>query len=335
MSEVASSPARTALLEITDLSVVFELPEGDVRAVDGVSLTLDRGGMLGIAGESGSGKSAMARALLGLHPKDRTRIGGSIRLNGVDLVGLSERELQHYRGRDVAMVFQDPMRSFNPIKTIGDQVAEAIRAHEHISRAAARARVIELLGLVRLPNARERYSAYPHQLSGGMRQRVMIAMALACQPMLLVADEPTTALDVTTQVAIMELLEDLQSTLGMAVIFITHDLNLAASYTQEVAVMYAGRVVERVASSAVLDRLRMPYAKALIEAIPAMDDSPHSKLETIEGRRPDPLNLPAGCAFHPRCPSATDVCRHDSPALIEGEPGHFWACWNPSTVAHR
>ncbi|MBO0691930.1 MAG: ABC transporter ATP-binding protein [Acidimicrobiaceae bacterium] len=317
------------LLQVENLCVTFTLPEGDLRAVDGVNITVERGKTLGIAGESGSGKSVMARTLLGLLPRDRVRLTGSVRFNGVELTTLSEKELRSYRGGQIAMVFQDPMRSLNPIKTVGAQVAEAISAHEKVSRAAAKSRVVELLSLVRIPNPAERFSSYPHQLSGGMRQRVMIAMALACRPSLLVADEPTTALDVTTQVAIMSLLGDLQEEFGMALIFITHDLNLAASYTDEVAVMYAGRVVERISSENVLTQLRMPYAKALIDSIPELDAEPHSRLAAVQGVRPDPLALPPGCAFHPRCPYASDKCRHDTPVLTEGSPGHSWACWNP------
>ena len=317
------------LLQVENLTVTFQLPEGDLHAVDGINFELREGAMLGIAGESGSGKSAMARALIGLHPHATTRLSGSVRFKGVELTELSEREMRRYRGAEIAMVFQDPMRSLNPIKKVGEQLTEAIRAHEPVTRDAAKQRVLELLSLVRIPNPAERFSSYPHQLSGGMRQRVMIAMALSCRPSLLVADEPTTALDVTTQVAIMELLGDLQSELGMAVIFITHDLNLAATYTHEVAVMYAGRIVERIASSDVLDQLRMPYAKALIDAIPEMDAAPHSMLYSVEGMRPDPLALPPGCSFNPRCPYATDQCRTERPALTEGAPGHFWACWNP------
>jgi oligopeptide/dipeptide ABC transporter ATP-binding protein len=329
--EGGSRPQQATLLQVDNLCVTFTLPEGDLHAVNGVNLTLQRGNTLGIAGESGSGKSVMARTLLGLLPRERVRITGSVRFNGVELTTLSEKELRHYRGGQIAMVFQDPMRSFNPIKTVGAQVAEAILAHEKVSRAAAKSRVIELLSLVRIPNPAERFSSYPHQLSGGMRQRVMIAMALACRPSLVVADEPTTALDVTTQGAIMRLLGDLQEELGMAVIFITHDLNLAATFTHEIAVMYAGKVVERISSGNVLTQLRMPYAKALIDSIPEFDAEPHSRLTAIQGVRPDPLALPPGCAFHPRCPYASEQCRHDTPILTEDSPGHAWACWNPLT----
>jgi oligopeptide/dipeptide ABC transporter ATP-binding protein len=318
-----------ALLEVRDLSVTFELPHGDLHALDGVSLSVERGTMLGIAGESGSGKSVMARALMGLLPAAITDVKGSISFEGEELVGRSNKEYRRFRGSAISIVFQDPMRSFNPIKTVGEQVAEALRSSEGMSRGQARSRTIEMLDLVRIPNPKERFSNYPHQLSGGMRQRVMIAMALARHPRLLIADEPTTALDVTTQVTIMELIRDLQAELGMAVIFITHDLNLAATYTDEVAVMYSGRIVERVKSKDVLRALRMPYAKALIESIPSLEEPPHSMLRAILGTRPDPLALPQGCSFHPRCEYCTARCESEEPQLLEGSPGHWWACWNP------
>jgi oligopeptide/dipeptide ABC transporter ATP-binding protein len=321
--------AEAPLLEVRDLSVVFELPQGDLHAVESVSFTLSKGSTLGIAGESGSGKSVMARALMGLLPRGISRVSGSARFGSAELVGMSNKQFRQFRGAAIAMVFQDPMRSFNPIKTVGDQIAEGIRVNEHVRNAEAKRRAIEMLDLVQIPDAKARFASYPHQLSGGMRQRVMIAMALSRRPQLLIADEPTTALDVTTQMAIMDLLAELQEELGMAVIFITHDLNLAATFTHEVAVMYGGRVVERIASARVLDDLRMPYAKALIDSIPSMTEEPHAVLPAIEGVRPDPLALPLGCAFHPRCAYALDECRTEAPQLVEGEPGHWWACWNP------
>jgi oligopeptide/dipeptide ABC transporter ATP-binding protein len=316
------------LLEVSSLRVRFGTPRGEVRAVDGVDLHVDRAEMVALAGESGSGKSALARALVGLLPRNST-IGGSIRFEGVELTAKSERELRRYRGAQLSMVFQDPMRSLNPLMTAGAQIVEAIGLHRRCSRHEARDRAVELLRLVRIPEPERRFDAYPHQLSGGMRQRVMIAIALAGQPKLLIADEPTTALDVTTQAAIMQLIGDLRRELGMAVLLITHDLNLAARYADRICVMYSGKILEEARWEQIFAGLRVPYARSLIEAIPDPRLPPHSPLAAITGAAPNPLAIPPGCRFAPRCPAATDVCRREEPAMTEGEPGHRWACWNP------
>jgi oligopeptide/dipeptide ABC transporter ATP-binding protein len=320
-----------ALLKVDELRVTFTVGGREVRAVDGVSFTVDPGRTLAIIGESGSGKTVCCRAIMGLLPAG-TAIGGSARLRGSELLGLSDAELRKHRGQDLAMVFQDPARSLNPTMRAGLQITEAIRTHRKVTRHEAQQQAIELLRLVRIPAAEQRFHEYPHQLSGGMRQRVMIAIALACRPKLLIADEATTALDVTTQAQIMELLLELQAELGMALILISHDMGLAASYADEVLVMYAGKIVEQAPAARLFGRegvVRMRYTRALLDAIPNMERAAHSELPVVEGRPPDPTALPAGCAFAPRCPGAADDCVAKAPALTEHAPGHRWACWHP------
>jgi oligopeptide/dipeptide ABC transporter ATP-binding protein len=317
-----------ALLELCDVRVAFDQGGRHVVAVDGLSYTVTAGTTLALIGESGSGKTVSSRAVVGLLPPSAT-VSGSIRFDGEELVGLSERQIRRHRGASVAMVFQDPARSLNPTMRVGAQVTEAIRAHQKVDRAAARTRAIELLRLVRLPAAEHRFVEYPHQLSGGMRQRVAIAIALAANPKLLIADEATTALDVTTQAQIMELLRDLQRQFGMALVMISHDLGLAASFADEVVVMYAGRAVEQAPTRALFANVRMPYTKALLEAIPRVERPPHAALPVVPGRPPDLAALPAGCPFAPRCPNVQDLCREAAPPFEEGEPGHRWACWHP------
>jgi len=320
-----------ALLEVEDLRVAFAAGGREVRAVNGVSYTIDPGKTLAIIGESGSGKTAGCRAIMGLLP-DNTAVSGSARLRGTELIGLSDAELRKHRGQDMAMVFQDPARSLNPTMKIGAQITEAIRAHRKVARSEARAQAVELLRLVRIPAPERRFSEYPHQLSGGMRQRVMIAIALACRPKLLIADEATTALDVTTQAQIMELLLELQAELHMALILISHDLGLAASYADEVVVMYAGKVVEQAQARRLLGTggtVRMRYTRALLDAIPHLERAAHTELPVVTGRPPDPTALPPGCSFAPRCPAAADDCVARAPALTEHAPGHSWACWHP------
>jgi oligopeptide/dipeptide ABC transporter ATP-binding protein len=324
---VATEPVGETLLEVRDLRVRFHTPGRRVDAVNGLTYRLAAGRMLAIIGESGSGKSVSSRALMGLLPPTAT-VSGSARFAGTELVGMSEAQMRRRRGADIAMVFQDPARSLNPTMRIGRQITEALHAHAELDKAQAQKRAVELLELVRLPAASRRFHEYPHQLSGGMRQRVMIAIALAAQPRLLIADEATTALDVTTQAQIMELLVDLQERLGMAVIMISHDLGLAASYAQDVIVVYAGRAVEYAPASTLFDHVRMPYTQALLGAIPRLERESHSVLPVIPGQPPDLTRLPAGCPFAPRCASAAGQCAEDPP-FAEHEPGHWWACWHP------
>ncbi len=316
------------LLEVEDLKVTFASRGRALRAVDGVSYRVYAGQTLAIVGESGSGKTVSCRAVMGLLPPSAV-VAGSARFQGTQLIGLSDDQLRAHRGTNVAMVFQDPTRSLNPTMRIGTQIAEAVTAHRQVSRADAREQAVELLRLVHMPLPGRRFVEYPHQLSGGMRQRVMIAIALACRPRLLIADEATTALDVTTQAQIMELLLELQAELDMALMLISHDLALAASYADEVIVMYAGRIVEQAPARRLFAHVRMPYTQALLEAIPQLDRPAHSPLPVIGGRPPDLAALPPGCSFAPRCRHAADDCLAAAPPLAEQEPGHRWACWHP------
>ncbi|MEB3369038.1 ABC transporter ATP-binding protein [Saccharopolyspora mangrovi] len=328
--ESTSESSETApLLEVSDLRVRFSRRGRHVHAVNGLSYRLRPGRMLAIVGESGSGKSVSVRSLMGLLPPT-AQVSGSARFDGVELVGMPDKQLRRYRGADIAMVFQDPARSLNPTMRVGNQITEAIRAHSDVDRARARERAVELLRLVRLAAPEQRFHEYPHQLSGGMRQRVMIAIALGAEPRLLIADEATTSLDVTTQAQIMELLLDLQERLNMAVILISHDLGLAASYAQDVIVMYAGRAVERAATADLFEHVRMPYTRALLGAIPVLERQAHTLLPVIPGQPPDLGALPQGCPFRPRCSEATERCSEEPP-FAEHEPGHWWACWHPAT----
>jgi oligopeptide/dipeptide ABC transporter ATP-binding protein len=320
-----------ALLEVQDLRVTFIAGGRELRAVDGVSFSVGLGQTLAIIGESGSGKTVSCRAVMGLLPITAA-VAGSARLAGNELIGLTDRDLRRHRGSDVAMVFQDPSRSLNPTMKVGKQVAEAIRTHRAVSGPEARTQATELLRLVRIPLPERRYLEYPHQLSGGMRQRVMIAMALACRPKVLIADEATTALDVTTQAQIMELLLDLQAELDMGLVMISHDIGLAASYADDVAVMYAGKIVERAPVTRMFGTggaVRMRYTRVLLDAIPHLERPAHAPLPVVSGRPPDPGTLTPGCAFAPRCAHAAKDCEEKTPALAEHAPGHSWACWHP------
>ena len=320
-----------ALLQVEDLRVAFAAGGREIRAVDGVSYRVEARQTLAIIGESGSGKTVGCRAIMGLLPATAT-ISGSAQLQGSELIGLSDAQLRKYRGSAMAMVFQDPARSLNPTMRVGSQITEAIRTHRKMTKSQARDEAVELLRLVRIPAPDRRFHEYPHQLSGGMRQRVMIAIALACRPKLLIADEATTALDVTTQAQIMELMLELQAELGMSLVFISHDLGLAASYADEVVVMYAGKVVEQAPAKRLFGTggtVKMRYTRALLDAIPHLDRPAHTLLPVVSGRPPDPTALPSGCSFAPRCPSAADDCTAKAPALTEHAPGHRWACWHP------
>jgi oligopeptide/dipeptide ABC transporter ATP-binding protein len=320
--------AAEPLLAVSDLHVTFRMRGRSVFAVNGLSYALAPRRTLAIIGESGSGKTVASRAIMGLLPPT-AEVSGSIRFNGREIVGMKERDLRAIRTKEVAMVFQNPERSLNPTMRIGPQITEAIRLHMHLDRKAAHERTVDLLRRVRLPSPERRFYEYPHQLSGGMRQRVMIALALSCEPKLLIADEATTALDVTTQAQIMDLLLELQAELGMALILISHDMGLAASYTEEVIVMYAGRAVERAPTKELFSNVRMPYTKALLEAIPRLDAPSHTVLPMIEGRPPDLSMRIPGCAFAPRCPEVQDDCRASVPEMTELASGHAFACFHP------
>jgi len=319
------------LLTIEDLSVTFRTGAGLVRAVDGVTYDLRHGETLAVVGESGCGKSVTALAVLGLLPPHSADIPrGSIRFDGEELVGAAPERLRRLRGNAISMIFQEPMTSLNPVFTIGDQIAEGITLHRGLDAEEARERARELLELVRIPAPEQRLDEYPHQLSGGMRQRVMIAMALACRPQVLIADEPTTALDVTVQAQILELLLELQRELGMAILLITHDLGVVAETAERVVVMYAGAVVERANTLPLFERPRHPYTAGLFLSLPRLDREGRD-LKPIEGTVPDPLHQPSGCRFHPRCPFAMPVCRESVPELRErqapGSPPHLSACF--------
>jgi oligopeptide/dipeptide ABC transporter ATP-binding protein len=323
------SAVETPALDVTDLRVNIGLGSRILPAVAGVTFSLCKAKTLGIVGESGSGKSVMARALLGLLPNSRSTLTGSVRLYGREMVGLSLQELRHHRGKDIALVFQDPMRSLNPIMCVGSQITETLHAHTGLSRRDSRDRAKELLRLVRVPSPEHRFDQYPHQLSGGLRQRVMIAMAVACDPKVLVLDEPTTALDVTTQAQIMSLLHELQEKLSMSIILITHDIGLVGEHADDIAVMYAGRIVEQGRSSEILDSPRMPYTRALLDAVPRLDAPGHEPLVAIGGVPPDLMALGPGCAFTDRCRFAQTKCAEELPPLEMHGPDHWCACWYP------
>jgi oligopeptide/dipeptide ABC transporter ATP-binding protein len=320
------------LLEVRDLRTWFHTEDGVVRAVDGVSFRIDEGETLALVGESGSGKSVTSLSLLRLVPDPPGRIeGGSIRFKGQELLELPAASMRAVRGRQISMIFQEPMTSLNPVYPCGEQIAEAVRAHERADRRTARARAIEMLRLVGIPSPEQRADEYPHQLSGGMRQRVMIAMALACRPALLIADEPTTALDVTIQAQILELLERLQAELGMAVLLITHDLGVVAETADRVAVMYGGQIVETGDVRAVFRRPFHPYTAGLLASLPALGAG-RERLRTIPGQVPDAARLPQGCRFHPRCPVAEPRCL-EPPPVLEPAPGHDARCWRTDAIA--
>jgi oligopeptide/dipeptide ABC transporter ATP-binding protein len=327
------------VLEVEDLHTHLHLRAGIARAVNGVSFTLMASETLGVVGESGCGKSMTALSILRLVPAPAARIvRGSIRLEGADLLKLPEPQMRRIRGNEIAMIFQEPMTSLNPVVTIGRQISETIMLHQGLSSSDARDKTVEMLELVHIPEARRRLDDYPHRMSGGMRQRVMIAMALSCNPKILLADEPTTALDVTIQAQILKLMGELQEKLGTAVILITHDLGTIAENADRVVVMYAGRIVEQASVNDLFARPRHPYTSGLLASIPRLDVSPADelvrlRLNEIEGNVPSLLELPIGCAFEPRCPHATAECRAAYPHLEEKRPGHWAACWHSELIA--
>jgi peptide/nickel transport system ATP-binding protein len=329
------------VLAVNALKTYFFTRSGAVKAVDGVSFALARGETLAIVGESGCGKSVTALSLMRLIPDPPGRIvGGSISLDGVDILALSDDELRAMRGRDISMIFQEPMTSLNPVMTIGRQLGEVLRLHESMTKSELQKKVVDLLSLVRIPEAAQRARQYPHQLSGGMRQRVMIAIALACNPKVLIADEPTTALDVTVQAQILELIVDLQKKLGTAVILITHDLGLVAQTAQRVIVMYAGRKVEEATVEALFAAPQHQYTRGLMASLPRLgllrgETAATNRLQEIPGIVPPLTNLPPGCAFAPRCPRADERCRGENPAYEEKSVGHWAACWHPGASNGR
>jgi peptide/nickel transport system ATP-binding protein len=325
-----TEPLEGPLLEVQDVKTHFDSPRGVVHAVDGVSFTLDRGRTLGVVGESGSGKTVLARSIMGLLPKSRVIRSGSIKFEGREIGTLGPDEMRHIWGSQMAMVFQDPMTSLNPVMKVGKQVTESLLYHLDISRNYASELAEALFTSVGIPEAKRRLNEYPHQLSGGLRQRVMIAIALACGPKLLFADEPTTALDVTVQAQILDLLQQQQRERFMAMILVTHDLGVVAGRTDEIAVMYAGKIVEKAPTSVLFSNMKMPYTEALVQSIPKLADKSHTRLRVIPGRPPQLVNPPVGCRFAPRCPYAQEKCVHEEPPLRESDvPGHRFACWFP------
>ena len=325
------------LLDIRGLKTWFATDDGLVRAVDGVDLHIDRGETLGVVGESGCGKTVTARSVLKLIDMPPGRFeAGEILWQGRNLIPLSQGEMDKIRAREIAIIFQEPMTSLNPVYTVGDQIAEVIAQHQKLNKKQAMAGAAEMLRLVNIPNPQRRVHDYPHQFSGGMRQRVMIAMALSCQPRLLIADEPTTALDVTIQAQILDLMRELQETFGTAIILITHDMGVVAENADRVVVMYAGRKVEEAAASELFDNPGHPYTKGLLGSIPHLDTAARTtrrtRLTEIKGMVPSLFNLPAGCSFAARCSLATDHCRAAQPPLNQHRPGHWIACWHADQV---
>ncbi len=321
-----------ALLEVSGLTVSFHTEDGVVHAVDGVSYSLERGKVLGIVGESGSGKSVSSLTMLGLTRSNNAEISGSAMFEGRDLLALSDRELREIRGNDVAMIFQDPLSSLHPFYTVGKQLVEAVQVHRGGSKRAARDRATEMLSLVGIPDPRERLDGYPHEFSGGMRQRVMIAMALINDPKVLIADEPTTALDVTVQAQILELLVRLRDELGTAIVMITHDLGVVAQMADDIAVMYAGRIVEQASVDTIFSDPEHPYTWGLLTSIPRLDVPREMALTPIAGRPPSLINRPSGCHFHPRCPYVREAHTKTDPKLepVLGDPGHTVRCLLPT-----
>ena len=323
----------TTLLEIEDLRTQFFTSDGTVRAVDGISYSVEEGETVALVGESGCGKSVSALSILRLIPDPPGRIvGGSIRFKGIDLLQLSDAEIRAVRGRRIAMVFQEPMTSLNPVLTIGLQLTETLTHHLGMDRATARKRAVDLLGMVGISDPDRRLSQYPHHFSGGMRQRVMIAMALCCEPELIIADEPTTALDVTIQAQILELMKGLSKRLGVALIIITHNLGVVARYADRVNVMYAGKIIERGDARQIYHETSHPYTLGLLHSVPRLDRPRRAKLDPIEGQPPDLARLDDGCAFRPRCRYTVERCATEIPSLESVHDGHVSACWQKDSL---
>ncbi len=330
MTDMAGTDSSAALLEVQDLKTWFDTPGGVVHAVDGVSFTLHRGQTLGVVGESGSGKSILSRSIMNILPRRNTlRAGGRVLFRGEDIYRLSARDMRRLWGPELAMVFQDPMTALNPVLRVGDQIVEPLRLHLGLGRGEARARAIELLRSVGIPAAEKRIDVYPHQLSGGMRQRVIIAIAMACSPSLLIADEPTTALDVTVQKQILDLLAEQQQRRNMGMILVTHDLGVVAARSDAIGVMYAGQFVEYAPTRTLFREMRHPYTEALLNSIPRLRHPAHSRLQAIPGRPPQLTEPPPACRFAPRCRYAQARCLSEDPPVSEAGSGHRYACFYP------
>jgi oligopeptide/dipeptide ABC transporter ATP-binding protein len=324
------------LLQVKDLHTSFFTPEGEVRAIDGISFEIGASKTLGLVGESGCGKSVTSLSIMRLIPSPPGRIvDGEIFYKGRDLLKLNKEEMRKIRGNEISMIFQEPMTSLNPVFTVGNQIGEAIRLHQGLGKKETRAKTIEMLRLVKIADPESRVDAYPHQLSGGMRQRIMIAMALSCNPNLLIADEPTTALDVTIQAQILDLMKELQQKIGMALLLITHDLGVVAEQADSVAIMYAGKIVERSSTPAIFTRPFHPYTVGLLNSLPGTAGKKKKRLDAIPGVVPSPLHLPSGCRFRDRCPKAAELCAETEPQLVEKEPGHRVACHFPHTEVRQ
>jgi len=319
----------TTLMSIRDLTVKFQTPRGLLEAVRSVSLEIPDGTSIGIVGESGSGKTVMSRAAMGLLSGSNVRREGTVIFDGKELTAMSPAQVRDEFGTGMAMIFQDPMTALNPVRRVGSQIAEGLRIRLGMDKKAARARSIELLSLVRIPDPESMLKKFPYQLSGGMRQRVMIAIAIACNPKMLFADEPTTALDVTVQSQILQLLSDLRRDLKMSLVLVTHDLGVVAGNTDYVAVMYAGEVVEQASTSELFANMKMPYTEALLKSIPKIDMKSGQRLPVIEGRLPDPTDRPAGCGFASRCSYVQAKCTAEHPPLVDAGNGHLYRCWHP------
>jgi peptide/nickel transport system ATP-binding protein len=327
---ISAQRQSARLLEVTDLHTEFKTAKGMVKAVNGVSFTLDRGKTLGIVGESGSGKSVLSRSIMGLLPKRNVVRDGSVMFEGNEISNISPTAMREFWGTEMAMIFQDPMTSLNPVVKIGRQITESLRYHLDMPRDQADATALALMKSVGIPESERRLNEYPHQMSGGMRQRIVIAVALACGPKLLFADEPTTALDVTVQAQILNLLQQQQVERDMAMVLVTHDLGVVAGRANDIAVMYAGQIVEMAPTKTLFAQMRMPYTEGLLKSIPKLEQPSHSRLQIIGGRPPDLINPPVGCKFSPRCPYAQERCRVEEPPLQEADtPGHYFRCWYP------